>query len=430
MRRIIPISTALALALPLVALPQDEEPPEWSWGDQAEPAAEEDSVDVSVGIATPGASVSFSTFQDGLSPYGEWVSAGSYGQVWRPRGVPGDWRPYYYGRWEWTSEGWLWVSDEPFGWATYHYGRWNYDPTWGWVWVPGYQWAPAWVTWRYGPDYVGWAPLSPGFSVYVTTYPVVFSWWTFVPCGSFVGVPVHRYAYAPSYAPRIWGATRPAPPRAAAFGHPAPAWGGPARGFVEGRIGRPIPAVRVQPVSSPAAARAPGRAGVVTVFRPEARPAPAPRGWDRGGNRGAVEPARPAAPARGEPRTFPPPGRTAPPGQVAAPGRSRPSAPAYAPAPGQGRGPGYAPAQGQGQGRPAAPGYAPAPGQGRGPGYAPAPGYRGPAPQQAPRTQGPPARAAPPSAPRAAPQAPSAGHPAPARQGGGEGGREGDRGHR
>jgi len=50
---------------------------------------------------------------------------------------------------------------EPWGWATYHYGRWvNLDGT-GWCWVPGYTWAPAWVSWRYGDGYCGWAPLPP-----------------------------------------------------------------------------------------------------------------------------------------------------------------------------------------------------------------------------------------------------------------------------
>ena len=31
----------------------------------------------------------------------------------------------------------------------------------GWLWVPGYEWAPAWVSWRKSDDYVGWAPLPP-----------------------------------------------------------------------------------------------------------------------------------------------------------------------------------------------------------------------------------------------------------------------------
>jgi hypothetical protein len=29
------------------------------------------------------------------------------------------------------------------------------------VWVPGRDWGPAWVSWRTGGDYVGWAPLPP-----------------------------------------------------------------------------------------------------------------------------------------------------------------------------------------------------------------------------------------------------------------------------
>jgi len=31
----------------------------------------------------------------------------------------------------------------------------------GWIWVPHTQWAPAWVSWRQGAGYVGWAPLPP-----------------------------------------------------------------------------------------------------------------------------------------------------------------------------------------------------------------------------------------------------------------------------
>ena len=36
----------------------------------------------------------------------------------------------------------------------------------GWCWVPGVEWAPAWVSWRMGGDYIGWAPCGPpGFVV-------------------------------------------------------------------------------------------------------------------------------------------------------------------------------------------------------------------------------------------------------------------------
>ncbi|HZR19586.1 MAG TPA: DUF6600 domain-containing protein, partial [Verrucomicrobiae bacterium] len=53
-------------------------------------------------------------------------------------------------------------SDEPWGWACFHYGQWVYDPSYGWVWLPGTEWAPAWVVWRQAPDYIGWAPCGPG----------------------------------------------------------------------------------------------------------------------------------------------------------------------------------------------------------------------------------------------------------------------------
>ncbi len=117
-------------------------------------------------------------FYEPLSPYGEWVVVGTYGRVWRPARVETNWRPYANGHWELTGDGWYWVSDEPWAWATYHYGRWQLVSGYGWVWVPQTQWAPAWVSWREGGGYVGWAPLPPeprgGVSVNVTIAPAAF----------------------------------------------------------------------------------------------------------------------------------------------------------------------------------------------------------------------------------------------------------------
>jgi hypothetical protein len=106
------------------------------------------------------------TFYTNLSPYGHWVQVSDYGSVWVPFNMVAGWRPYTLGHWVMTDYGWTWVSDEPFGWAAYHYGRWVDDPTYGWSWVPGYDWGPAWVAWRNGGGYIGWAPLPPqvGFS--------------------------------------------------------------------------------------------------------------------------------------------------------------------------------------------------------------------------------------------------------------------------
>jgi hypothetical protein len=124
-------------------------------------------------------SVSYQTFYDNLAPYGQWINDPEYGDVWVPN-EEGDFRPYgSRGRWVMTEYGNTWVSEDPWGWAVYHYGRWTFNSYYGWVWVPGYEWAPAWVSWRYGGGYSGWAPLGPGMNVGVSyNYPD--SWWIFV----------------------------------------------------------------------------------------------------------------------------------------------------------------------------------------------------------------------------------------------------------
>jgi hypothetical protein len=113
------------------------------------------------GAPVPDSGVSFQTFYDALGNQGTWVQSSDYGYVWQPQESDPNWAPYTEGHWVYSDAGWTWVSNEPFGWATFHYGRWvNLDGT-GWCWVPGYTWAPAWVSWRYGDGYAGWAPLPP-----------------------------------------------------------------------------------------------------------------------------------------------------------------------------------------------------------------------------------------------------------------------------
>ncbi len=110
--------------------------------------------------------------------------------------------------------GWTWVSDEPWGWATYHYGRWVNIVGTGWVWIPGHTWAPAWVSWRYGGGYCGWAPLPPstlvgvdfggsginlGFDFYIggdcdTAFGIGPGCYNFIPVG-YIGNPYYRGHY-------------------------------------------------------------------------------------------------------------------------------------------------------------------------------------------------------------------------------------------
>jgi hypothetical protein len=111
------------------------------------------------------ADISFDSFHDQLSSYGDWLYSDRWGEVWRPwqQDQDPDWRPYSVGHWAYTDEyGWTWISDEgPWADIAYHYGRWVFDPDDGWLWLAGYVWSPAWVVWRSAGPNMGWMPMPP-----------------------------------------------------------------------------------------------------------------------------------------------------------------------------------------------------------------------------------------------------------------------------
>jgi hypothetical protein len=149
----------------------------------------------------PDGSASFQTFYDSLASQGTWIQTDDYGYVWQPQENDPNWAPYTDGHWVYTDDGWTWDSDESFGWATYHYGRWaNIDGT-GWVWVPGYTWAPAWVSWRYGDGYVGWAPLPPdsfaGIDYFGDGFDDDFGFHIGGDCDDFYGIGPALYIFLP-----------------------------------------------------------------------------------------------------------------------------------------------------------------------------------------------------------------------------------------
>jgi hypothetical protein len=74
-------------------------------------------------------------------------------------------QPYTNGQWINTEAGWYFQAATPVEEVTHHYGRWVHSPAAGWVWVPGRVWAPAWVDWREEGDYIAWTPIAP--SVYI-----------------------------------------------------------------------------------------------------------------------------------------------------------------------------------------------------------------------------------------------------------------------
>lgn len=128
-----------------------------------------------------------------LAGYGEWADVAPYGQVWRPYVIDG-WQPFSDGYWAWTSAGWTWVSYEPYGWLVYHYGDWDYDPDFGWFWIPGTVWSPARVRWYTYGGYVGWAPIGPRGALWGSPWEGArFNAWVFVPLHDFDRDDIGRY---------------------------------------------------------------------------------------------------------------------------------------------------------------------------------------------------------------------------------------------
>jgi hypothetical protein len=227
-----------------------------------------------------GVQIDVGIFYDDLAPYGEWVEMPDYGWAWAPR-VERGWRPYTRGHWVMTDYGWFWVSDERFGWAAYHYGRWVNDPYYGWIWVPGTEWAPAWVSWRHGDGYIGWAPLPPratwqtrvglnigGFEIDAFIGARDYA---FVPDRAFMDRGVYQRILPPTQNVTIINVTNNVTNYT--FVNERVVNGGIAVESVERAVGRRVARARTVDVDR---ADAPRRAGVdeVAVFRPEVRAAP------------------------------------------------------------------------------------------------------------------------------------------------------------
>lgn len=138
------------------------------------------------------AGISFQVFYDELMPYGDWVGHPVHGYVWIPYAEPG-FQPYATnGYWVMSTYGNTWVSNYDWGWAPFHYGRWYFDDYLGWAWVPGYEWGPAWVNWRTGGNYYGWAPLMPGVGIHVSVN-IPTNYWVFVPKRRLISRNIYNY---------------------------------------------------------------------------------------------------------------------------------------------------------------------------------------------------------------------------------------------
>lgn len=208
--------------------------------------------------------VSYQTFYDELSPYGQWVEDPEYGNVWVPNEEAG-YRPYGTdGHWVMTDQGNMWVSDAPYGWAAYHYGRWTYNSYYGWVWIPGYEWAPAWVSWRSGGGYYGWAPMGPGY-VAGGVYDYPDNYWVFVGPQYLYEPNVYGY-YHPRHVRRYIRSSSYITETYVDNGYHSTYYYGPRREVIERESNRPVQVYRVSNANAPRQTSAGG--GVVQVYRP------------------------------------------------------------------------------------------------------------------------------------------------------------------
>jgi hypothetical protein len=151
----------------------------------------------------------FDTFYNELARYGRWDDDPTYGWVWYP--FDEDFRPYTDGWWVYTNEGWSFESEAQYAWAVYHYGRWVPMPS-GWAWIPGFVWAPAWVSMRSSDGYIGWSPLGPNGLVYeYMPYGWRWSWspWVFLPTEHFGNHHSHRHYVEFARARSVFHEARP-----------------------------------------------------------------------------------------------------------------------------------------------------------------------------------------------------------------------------
>lgn len=127
--------------------------------------------------------------QEILARFGQFMKHEKYGDVWKPTQVQQGWRPYEPCHWTFNREMNAWFFDDKTEWGAivHHYGRWTLDAQQGWLWVPGQEFSPGWVSWSQRPGEVGWAALPPeqdGNVVHTASFQNDPNLWIWVPAGS------------------------------------------------------------------------------------------------------------------------------------------------------------------------------------------------------------------------------------------------------
>jgi hypothetical protein len=275
-----PAASPAAVAAP-------ETPPAPAPGSPLNAAAPDSMIDVPPAAAVeeppPLQNPQDSYFYDSLAPYGSWVQTAD-GWAWQPMvaSVDANWLPYRdRGQWVLTDDGWYWASDYSWGWAPFHYGRWSHDGRFGWVWVPGHVWAPAWVAWRNTTDgFAGWAALPPGVLLqpgvglfagaglggFNVSFGLSASWFTFVPHSHFLARNPGRFAAPASRAAALFKSSTPV--NNYSFSGRRILNLGVSAEQIAAATKAAVPKLAIKEVSSPAAAGGRSAGQSLAVFRP------------------------------------------------------------------------------------------------------------------------------------------------------------------
>ncbi|CAN0443801.1 unnamed protein product, partial [Phaeothamnion confervicola] len=184
------------------------------------------------------------------------------------------------------EHGWYWESEEEFGWVVYHYGRWLLDQRYGWLWVPGREWGPAWVAWREGEEAIGWAPLPPeaefdgqvdgAYTFDTLDQPRYAPMWMFVAPAMLALPMVYRHFYPPNRSTYYFGRSRFA--TFYSFRDRRVFNRGIDRRVIERHSSRPVPVLQIRPMNTPrdlGRGRGGTERGAIGIYRPQfAAPTP------------------------------------------------------------------------------------------------------------------------------------------------------------
>ena len=186
------------------------------------------------------------------------------------------------------------------------------DPEIGWSWVPGNEWAPSWVSFQEGSDYIGWAPLPPSVNINVgfnglVDVSIAPEDYVFVQERYFLAPRLNTYFVPRERVVNIYHETR----NLSNYRYSGDRVynNGVSVDRIQQVVGRPVPRYRIADSRTRGAARPRGSRNCRSSGRrsrgpPTSSPLPRVRRPEGGGERGAV----PAEPSRSRRR---PPGRGA-----------------------------------------------------------------------------------------------------------------------